>query len=87
MNQEKKKKAWIAYVKRPYPKEPLPQELYDVTCGAKTRKGTPCKLRSIYRSGRCKYHGGLSTGAKTLEGKKKVALNGFKKGWRKTKPM
>ena len=30
-------------------------------CGAKTRKGTPCKAQSL-ANGRCKYHGGLSTG-------------------------
>ncbi|MFE0409231.1 HGGxSTG domain-containing protein [Citrobacter freundii] len=29
-----------------------------MTCGAKTRKGTPCKLTSLYGSGRCKLHGG-----------------------------
>jgi len=87
INQEEKKKAWLAYVKRPHPKESIPQKLYDGTCGAKTRQSTSCKLHSIYRSGKCRWHGSLSTGAKTVEGKKKVALNGFKKGWRKTNPI
>jgi hypothetical protein len=45
------------------------------TCGAKTRAGTPCKRRDIYSSGRCRMHGGLSTGPKTPEGKAKVAIN------------
>ncbi len=57
---------------------PFPDELRGMTWGAKTRAGTPCKLKSIYRSGRCKLHGGFSTGPKTLEGKKRSAMNGFK---------
>ena len=49
-------------------------------CGAKTRAGTPCKRKDIYwPSGRCRLHGGLSTGPKTEAGKKKSAQNGFKK--------
>lgn len=45
------------------------QDFFDLTCGAKTRAGTPCKLKILYDNGRCKFHGGLSTGAKTKEGK------------------
>jgi len=48
-------------------------------CGAKTRKGTPCKRRDIYENGRCRLHGGLSTGPRTEAGKRKSALNGFKR--------
>jgi len=40
-------------------------------CGAKTRKGTPCQAPPVWdkerdrpRNGRCKLHGGLSTGPK-----------------------
>ena len=44
--------------------EPMPDELRDLTCGAKTRAGTPCKRRDLYKSGRCRLHGGLSTGPK-----------------------
>jgi len=57
---------------------PFPEECRGLRCGAKTRAGTPCKLRSIYDNGRCKFHGGLSTGPKTPEGKKRSAMNGFK---------
>ena len=64
----------------------MPEDLKDLRCGAKTRAGTPCKLNSIYSNGRCKFHGGLSTGARTKEGKAKVAKNGFKPGWRKQSP-
>ncbi|WP_374555643.1 HGGxSTG domain-containing protein [Aquitalea pelogenes] len=51
-----------------------------LTCGAKTRAGTPCKITAIYGSGRCKLHGGLSTGPTTPEGKAKAAKNGQKRG-------
>lgn len=44
-------------------------------CGAKTRSGTPCKRQDLLRGGRCRLHGGLSTGPKTLEGKRRSALN------------
>ncbi len=55
----------------PPPKtEPIPADLIGLQCGAKTRAGTPCKQRAIYANGRCKWHGGCSTGAKTEEGKK-----------------
>ena len=37
-------------------------------CDAKTRKGTPCRCRGLGRRGRCKFHGGMSTGPKTAEG-------------------
>lgn len=45
------------------------------TCGAKTRAGTLCQRRDLLRGGRCRLHGGLSTGPKTLEGKRRSALN------------
>lgn len=54
---------------------PFPDELRGLTCGAKTRAGTPCKLTSLYGNGRCKFHGGLSTGPTTDEGKRRVAAN------------
>lgn len=43
-------------------------------CGAKTRKGTPCRCK-VVRAGRCRLHGALSTGPKTAEGKRRVAEN------------
>lgn len=45
------------------------------TCGAKTRAGTPCQRKDLLRGGRCRLHGGLSTGPRTMEGKRKSALN------------
>lgn len=44
-------------------------------CGAKTRSGTPCQRKDLLNGGRCRLHGGLSTGPKTLEGKRRSALN------------
>jgi len=61
----------------PRPETPLfPDELKDLTCGARTRAGTPCKRRDLYISARCRLHGGLSTGPVTEEGKRRSALNG-----------
>ena len=37
------------------------------TCGAKTRCGAPC-LNYAMRNGRCRMHGGASTGPKTAAG-------------------
>lgn len=36
-------------------------------CGARTRGGTPCQCPAM-RSGRCRLHGGKSTGPRTPEG-------------------
>jgi len=50
-------------------------------CGAKTRQGTPCKAQAM-RNGRCKNHGGLSTGPRTPEGKARAlaALERYRAG-------
>ena len=40
-------------------------------CGAKTRRGTPCK-RAALPNGRCRLHGGLSTGPRTEDGRKRM---------------
>ena len=40
-------------------------------CGAKTRKGTPCRSPAM-PNGRCRMHGGMSTGAKTAEGIERI---------------
>lgn len=40
-------------------------------CGARTQKGTPCRSLMLFKGNppKCKWHGGLSTGPKTPEGK------------------
>lgn len=42
-------------------------------CGALTRKGTPCRCKPLPGKKRCKFHGGVSTGPKTLEGRERIA--------------
>jgi len=51
-------------------------------CGAKTRAGRRCRATPVWdkennrpRNGRCRMHGGLSTGPKTPEGKAKALSN------------
>ena len=43
-------------------------------CAARTRQGTPCECKPL-ANGRCKFHGGLSTGPKSEAGKAKVREN------------
>ena len=45
------------------------------TCGATTRTGAPCKNKRLHRGGRCRNHGGLSTGPVTPDGKLKSLAN------------
>jgi len=49
------------------------------TCGAKTRKGTLCQAPPVWnrgkdkaRNGKCKLHGGLSTGPKSDAGREAI---------------
>lgn len=60
----------------PPPTPAFPDVLRGLACGAKTRAGTPCKQTSIYINGRCKLHGGLSTGPTSAAGKAAAASNG-----------
>lgn len=48
-------------------------------CGAKTRTGIPCKNRSM-PNGRCRMHGGKSTGPKTHEGIDRIRAARWKDG-------
>lgn len=43
-----------------------------VICGAATRKNTNCKNKSEPGRKRCKFHGGMSTGARTPEGIERI---------------
>lgn len=40
-------------------------------CGARNRRGTPCQCPAM-ANGRCRLHGGLSTGPKTPEGIERI---------------
>ncbi len=45
---------------------------FKIHCGAYARwTGQPCKAKAL-TNGRCKNHGGLSTGPRTLEGRKSI---------------
>ncbi len=48
-------------------------------CGAKTRKGTPCEAPAM-ANGRCRMHGGKSTGPRTPEGLDRSRKANFKHG-------
>jgi hypothetical protein len=60
--------------------EPCPQETFQIgadmklkiNCGAHARStGQPCRAQAL-ANGRCKNHGGLSTGPRTPEGRRAV---------------
>jgi len=48
-------------------------------CGAKIRQGNPCANLPM-KNGRCRMHGGMSTGPKTLEGKERSRRSNWKHG-------
>ncbi|HBD9320249.1 TPA: HGGxSTG domain-containing protein [Legionella pneumophila] len=58
-------------------------------CNAKTRKNTLCKSPPIWDNfsdsavnGRCKLHGGLSTGPKTEAGRQAIRESNRRRKWR-----
>ena len=48
-------------------------------CGARTRKGTSCRAPAM-ANGRCRLHGGKSTGPKTIEGLERSRKANWKHG-------
>src|SRR5260370_41246710 len=48
-------------------------------CGARTRRGTPCQSPAM-RNGRCRMHGGMSTGPRTAEGLERSRKANWKTG-------
>jgi hypothetical protein len=48
-------------------------------CGAKTRRSTSC-LSPAMKNGRCRMHGGMSTGPQTYEGMKRARLAPLRTG-------
>ncbi len=48
-------------------------------CGARTRKGTACMAPAM-PNGRCRMHGGKSTGPKTIDGIERIRKAHFKNG-------
>lgn len=83
---ERMAREWAArgYQHPPPEYPPMPRDLSGLTCGARTRAGTPCKLAAIYINGRCKLHGGLSTGPTTDEGRERCRQAAVRR-WAKVK--
>jgi hypothetical protein len=72
---------WVAggYQHPPPASIPYPEICRGMKCEAKTRSGRPCRNDGTnYGNGRCKFHGGASTGPVTPEGKKRVSMNSLK---------
>jgi hypothetical protein len=44
-------------------------------CGARNRRGEPCACKKLYRGGKCRFHGGLSTGPRTEQGRLRALAN------------
>jgi len=70
--------------------EPITSKSERPRCCAKTRAGGQCKapavwdrLNDVARNGRCRLHGGLSTGPRTEEGKQRTleALRAGRARW------
>jgi hypothetical protein len=58
----------------PWPE--FPRECRGMVCGGRGRRsGRPCQSQEIYPNGRCKWHGGASTGPKTAEGRARSQSN------------
>ena len=49
-------------------------------CGAKTRPGTPCHCPANKKNGRCRLHGGASTGAKTEASRVRISAANLRHG-------
>lgn len=60
-----------------------PHDRYDLSivrkCGARTRAGTPCQQPGM-KNGRCRLHGGKSTGPRTPEGLERSRKANWKHG-------
>lgn len=68
------KPAPIVY-EGPWREEWRPRKADRPRCGAKTRTGKPCQRPGSGRGGRCRNHGGMSTGPRTPQGLARSAAN------------
>lgn len=68
---EGKPASWVRRILREANRQARWYPVKGEKCQARTRKGTPCQAPAGW-NGRCKLHGGLSSGPKTLEGKAKA---------------
>ena len=49
-------------------------------CGAKTRQGTACQRPANKKNGRCRLHGGISTGPRTEGGRARISAANLRHG-------
>jgi hypothetical protein len=66
-------RGWLKNGNRPGNPDNAPR------CGAKTRAGTPCRAAAM-KNGRCRMHGGKSTGPRTQEGIERIRASRTKHG-------
>ena len=72
-----------------FAKEPRVRRRDRPRCGAKTRRGTRCRAPAVWdrakdraRNGRCKLHGGLSTGPRTKVGRDAIRESNRRRAFR-----
>lgn len=53
----------------------FPRYLRGLVCGAIKKNGTLCGATTLCANGRCKFHGGASTGPRSPEGRAKALEN------------
>lgn len=71
------RRCYIAACKANWPPSIDYASFVDLICGARgKRTGKPCLQKGLFANGRCRWHGGLSSGPKTPEGKARSSLNG-----------
>lgn len=71
---------WVRELIRKANREARRYPIKGEKCEARTRRGAPCKAPAQW-NGRCRNHGGLSTGPKTPEGKAKALAAIGQKPW------
>lgn len=52
-----------------------PGYLRGLTCGARKKNGERCRSTTLCANGRCKFHGGASTGPRSAEGRARALEN------------
>lgn len=76
---EKAEAAGLSWPDPGYPRGPDLRLFAGLVCGAKgKRTGKPCPLTGIHENGRCRWHGGMSTGPTSEQGKARSATNGLR---------
>ena len=53
----------------------FPRYLRGLSCGAIKKNGKTCGMTTLGANGRCKFHGGASTGPRTPEGRARALQN------------